>query len=163
MAKVDMERLEQLERENKELKARAALIPALHSLDSEMQKINRLSNKTNVAGGIEHHFHTDHINISLWTKEGERIGPLHPDNAKATMLAFAQQGIYLTVNPPTGAEVEAYQQTEEYKELTKARQERRATKSRSKKSGQFDKLLSLMEKQYGLDKEALKGGMVAQR
>jgi hypothetical protein len=65
------------------------------------------------------------------------------------------QGIVLSATRPTSEEVEAYQQTDEYKEAVKKEAKRRALKEKSRKGNQFEKLISMMEKQYGLDRSQM--------
>ena len=146
-----LDRIAQLELENEALRAQANR--TFSSVEDEMRKIDRKGRDT--SGSILYHEVTDHRNITLWTKDGQRIGPLHPANAKRALLEFRGLGIELSATQPTGEEVEAYQLTDEYKNKVKAENARRALKNKSRKTGQMDKLIATMEKVYGLDKSQI--------
>jgi len=76
---------------------------------------------------------TDHKNISLWTKDGKRIGPLHPYNAEKSFMLFWNLGIRLSADEPTKEQIEAYKKTDEYKQAMKVLSEKRAVKEESRK------------------------------
>ena len=124
-------------------------------IDDELHKIDVKGRNT--SNSIQVHTYTDHKNISLWTRDGQRIGPLHPENAKKALVDFRRRGILLSIDQPNGAQVAAYQQTPEYKKYIKDLAAVRARKEESRKGGQMAKLIELMSKQYGLDKDQLSG------
>lgn len=75
----------------------------------------------------------DHKNISLWTKDGKRIGPLHPYNAEKSFMLFWNLGIRLSADEPTKEQIDAYKKTPEYKAVMKIHNEKRAIKEESRK------------------------------
>lgn len=147
-----------LEQENiilrKQLEDREKAIPASIDLDSIERRIRQKGKPSaNSIQVVERH---DHKNITLWTKDGNPIGPLHPDNAVQTLRRFKNElGVILLADRPTDAQVEAYKQTDEYKQKIKAEVERRARKEKSKRKGGVDRLISAMEKLYGVDKSQM--------
>lgn len=97
----------------------------------------------------------DHKNISLWTKDGKRIGPLHPDNARATYEKFLMRGKRLLVKQPTEEEIAEYKKTPEYIAEMKRVAEDRARKEKSRRGKGFERLLESMAKMIGVDKSKL--------
>jgi len=156
MAKVDQEKLA---RENEILRAKIDLLEKSKSeapvdvLSNEMKKIRQKGKSS--ANRIDVKEQNDHKNISLWTKAGKRIGPMHPENAIQTLNRFADIGIYLSADMPTPEQVVAYQQTAEYKKLIAQEAKRRATKEKSRRSGQMEKMCSEIAKMSGLTVEAI--------
>jgi len=75
----------------------------------------------------------DHKNISLWTKDGKRIGPLHPYNAEKTFMLFWNLDVQLSADEPTAADIAAYKKTPEYAKAMKIHKEKRAIKEESRK------------------------------
>jgi len=108
------------------------------SLMSEMKKIRQRGRVKGQAINVISK--SDFKRISLWTKYGKQLGPMHPDNAMQTLNRFADLGVILTVDKPTPEQIEKYKQTPEYKKKLKWETERRAIKDKSRKSGQFDRL-----------------------
>lgn len=92
---------------------------------------------------------TDHKNISLWTKLGKRIGPSHPDNARQTYERFWRNGVKLLVQKPSEEQIEAYKQTDEYKQWKKKFDENRARKNRSRRKGETERILGLIAQMSG--------------
>jgi len=123
------------------------------NLTSEINKIR--SRAKPQADSVSVVISADHKNISIWTKEGKRIGPMHPDNAIQTLNRFAELGILLLADQPTAAQIEAYKQTPEYKILAKKESIRRAIKDKSRRAGQMEKLSAEIAKQTGTTVEAL--------
>jgi len=128
-------------------------IPHFDNLTSEMKKIRAKSRPT--LNSILVKEVIDHKNISLWTKLGKRIGPMHPDNAIQTLNFFADLGILLTADRPTDEEIETYKQTTEYKMLEKRENDRRITKDKSRRSGQIEKLAKEIALMSGTTVEAI--------
>ncbi len=159
MTKVNMERLEQeniiLKKQVADLeKAQSEKLPnVLDSLSNEMKKIRQKGRSS--ANRIEVVEKIDHKNISLWTKYGKRIGPLHPDNAIQTLNRFADIGIMLTADEPTPAQIEAYKQTAEYKKFEAEQSRRRAIKEKSRRGGQMEKLTAEIAKMTGMTAAAI--------
>lgn len=168
--KTEMTDLRRLEQENALLKQRIADQEALREsmmkvvppdLSSEMRKIIQKGK----AGGdvITVTERNDHRNIRLWTRDGLPIGPLHPSNAMQTLNTFAANGIFLTVDRPTQAQVEAYCATPEYKEIQRKEAERRERKLASRRKGTMEKLTAEIAKQTGvIGNYILKQGEVKQ-
>ncbi len=159
MPKVNMERLEQeniiLKKQVADLeKAQSEKLPnVLDSLSNEMKKIRQKGRSS--ANRIEVVEKIDHKNISLWTKYGKRIGPLHPDNAIQTLNRFADIGIMLTADEPTPAQIEAYKQTAEYKKFEAEQSRRRAIKEKSRHGGHMEKLTAEIAKMTGMTAAAI--------
>lgn len=100
---------------------------------------------------------TDHKNISLWTKWGKRIGPLHQTNALAALQRFFALGIMLTVDQPTKEQIEAYNESPEGKARLAEFKRVRELKDSSKKKGNLEKLIKQMAEQYGVAMESIAG------
>lgn len=157
-----MAKLQALEQENIILKKKLADSEALatqqsgrifDNITSEMKKI-RAKGKAS-ANSIVVREVIDHKNISLWTRVGKRIGPMHPDNAIQTLNRFADIGIMLTADQPTPEQIEAYKQTSEYKALLEKEIDKRAIKDKSRKSGQIEKLAKEIAKMSGTTVDAI--------
>lgn len=160
--KVNMARQQVLEQENIILREKLATQERLQAeqrlvlggdIASEIRKIRQKGKST--SNSITVVEQNDHKNISLWTRDGDRIGPMHPDNAIQALNRFADIGIMLTADRPTAEQIEAYKQTPEYKKLQKAEDERRAIKMKSKKSGQIERLSAEIAKMSGTTVEAI--------
>ena len=103
----------------------------LNKYFNEMNKIRKKGRvDTNKIKVVEM---TDHKNISLWTKDGKRIGPLHPYNAEKTFMLFWNLGIKLSADEPTAEQIAAYRKTPEYAAAMKVHEEKRAVKEESRK------------------------------
>jgi hypothetical protein len=166
MARQSMkERLDQLEAENEKLKMKvqeAGEVEPDVNLDyfNEMQKLKRSgrddSNKIVVKQIV------DHKNISLWTKWGKRVGPLHPKNAEQVYERFfnisktkKRPWVRLLADQPTEKQIEAWKQTFEGKAWLKEFNDSRKKKEGSRKKGAVDRLADQMSKMYGLKKEQM--------
>jgi len=99
----------------------------------------------------------DHKNISLWTKWGKRIGPMHQTNALAALQRFFALGIQLTVDRPTQEQIEAYNNSPEGKKRLADFKAVRDLKDSSKKKGNMEKLIKQMAEQYGVAMESIAG------
>ena len=86
---------------------------------------------------------------------GKRVGPLEATNAEDTFMRFNEVGIRLSLNKPSEAWIEEYKKTKEYIDSAEVERLRRASKNKSTKEGQVDRLLGVMEKQFGVGKESL--------
>ena len=160
--KVDLAKQQTLEQENIILKKKITDLEKSQSefqdtlgdgLSNEIKKI-RQKGKVSAASLTVTEKH-DHKNISLWDKEGKRIGPMHPDNAIQTLNRFADIGIMLTADRPTAEQIEIYKQTPAYKILVKKEAERRTIKQKSRRSGQMDRLCIEIAKMSGTTVEAI--------
>lgn len=156
--KIDIAKQQALEQENKILKQRLAdaekLIPVLgDSLATEIKKIRQKGKASaNSIVVTEHH---DHKNISLWTKWGKRVGPMHPENAIQALNRFADIGVVLSADQPDAAQIEAYKQTAEWKARVAKESKHRAEKDKSKRSGQMDRLSAEIAKMSGTTVDAI--------
>ena len=116
--------------------------------NQEMKEIRSQANDSNPSS-IEVQDFADHKNISLWTKDGKRIGPMHPVNVERTFKRNWDKGRILSTKPPTPEEIEAYKKTDEYvlahEELLKIREQRKLTL----KKGEFERLTKMMALQMG--------------
>jgi hypothetical protein len=157
-AEVKVLSAEQLADENARLSAKVAELEATGKADPTlskyMQELDTIKGKAKVsADKIKVVDITDHKNISLWTKDGKRIGPLHRDNAIKTLQTFYSLGVMLSATQPTLEEIAAYKETDEYKAKMEALAKSRARKEKSKRSGQIDKLTAAIAKMSGLKLE----------
>lgn len=152
----DLNKQEALAQENKILRDKIAamelnrdtMVDVLGgNIANEMRKIRQKGKKS--ANSTKVTLECDHKNISLWTKYGKRIGPMHPDNAIQTLNRFADIGIMLSADQPTSAQIEAYGQTAEYKDMMAKEKIRRARKDKSLKTGQMEKLANEIAKMSG--------------
>lgn len=159
VTKLDKEKILKLEKENIALKSRlkesSEIVDATASLGgklaSEMKKIRAKGrDSSNTIDVISIH---DHKNISLWRKDGKRLGPMHPSNAIQTLNRFADLGILLSADRPTAEQIAAYKETKEYKIFHQKEIDRRARKDKSRTGKDFERLVTLMEKQWGVKKE----------
>ena len=92
----------------------------------------------------------DHKNISLWTKDGKRIGPLHPHNAKQTLIRFKKlKGIDLLVNQPSKEQIERYKTTDEYKNNQALFKKMRDIKEKSRGSKNMERYGLMIAKELG--------------
>jgi hypothetical protein len=99
----------------------------------------------------------DHRNVSLWTKWGKRIGPLHQSNALAALQRFFAVGIYLSATMPTKEQIDAYNESPEGKKRIAEFNHVREIKDESKKRGNMEKMMKQMMTQYGITMETLTG------
>jgi hypothetical protein len=150
--------VEQLEVENRALNERVALLQEqgkVISPDSHLKKyideLEKIKGKAKVGSDkIVVTDITDHKNISLWRKDGKRIGPLHRENAIKALQTFYNLGVMLSTDRPTEAEIAEYKETDEYKAQMAALAKVRARKNKSLKSGSIDKLTAAIAKLTGL-------------
>lgn len=102
----------------------------------EIQKVGRVdTNKIQLKEIV------DHKNISLWTRLGKRVGPLHPHNAEQTFKRFWSLGIQLTVKRPTQKQIDSYMRTKEYKEWKAKQDLDRKRKIKTKSKTEIEKLV----------------------
>ena len=162
MTKVEVARLQQAEEENKILQKKLAAAeeyaakstaPQFNDINSEIKKIRAKSKPS--ASSITVVETIDHKNISLWTRFGKRIGPMHPDNAIQALNRFADLGIMLTADQPTQADIDAYKQSPEGKAIMAQEKEKREVKDKSRKSGQLEKLAKEIAKMSGTTVDAI--------
>lgn len=119
------------------------------SAESEFDKVQKLANK-NDPNAIPLTYTSDHKNIYLYTALNKRIGPLHPENAKQSMLRFKHYGHQLYVKPRTEAEIEEYKKTDFYKkEAAKEEQTRKNRKSMTR-AGQMEEFAKIISKETGV-------------
>lgn len=97
----------------------------------------------------------DHKNVSLWTMDGKRVGPMHPDNLESTWQRFFDAGVILLAKRPTEEEIAEYKKTPEYQEKMKKFLASRELKEKSKKPDQVDKLIKQMAEMTGQTTQAL--------
>ena len=134
----------------------SAAQPVEEGLSRYMNEIKSINKKARVESDkVMIQEFSDHKNISLWTKLGKRIGPLHRDNAIRTLNRFFDLGIILSTTQPTSVEIEAYKLTSEYKVTKDKLDKSRALKDKSKKAGQMDKLAKAIAEMAGTNVEAI--------
>jgi hypothetical protein len=155
--KIEISELQILQEQNKILQQK---LVDQERLNAELQKgstfnlINEISKirekGQSTANVIQVHESMDHKNISLWTRDGYRKGPMHPDNAIQTLTRFANRGVMLTVAQPTPEEIALYKATAEYKALEMAEGKRRAIKNNSRKGNQLEKMTQMIANLAGM-------------
>lgn len=119
-------------------------------------EMNSIRRKARVESDkITVHEIVDHKNISLWTKWGKRIGPMHRDNALKAFDTFWNMGIELSTDQPAQADIDAYWASDEGKAHQKAHEEKRAIKNKSRKSGQIEKLAKEIAAMSGMTVDAI--------
>lgn len=127
-----------------------------NSLAKHMTKIQKLRKKGRVESSkIQVKMNVDHYNVSLWTKDGKRIGPLHPHNAVRTLERFQELGVELEVDQPTQDQIEAYKQTDEYKQKMEEHLRKREIKEQSRGKKQMDRICNEIAKMSGQTVEAI--------
>lgn len=147
MAKKDDMEKQKLEQEIAELRAKVAdqdrvnaEVNRLYSqnLTNEMNAIRRKGNsQANVITITEK---PDHRNITLWTRYGKQIGPIHPDNAIRVLQERVGGFDQLSTVQPTAAQIQSFYDSEEGKRFLKIQKDERDRKLKSRKSGQLEKL-----------------------
>lgn len=152
-----LKKIEDLNAQNKE--AAAIVAPDVQDdggLSRYMHEMQDIRKKGRVeAGTIQVKDFTDHKNISLWTKDGKRIGPMHRHNAEVAFRRFWDLGIKLSATQPTMEQIEEYKKTAEYKAIQAKLAKARAIKNKSRKSGQMDRLAREIAKMSGQTVEAI--------
>lgn len=139
-----------------QINAQATIPSGDGTMDRYMKEINDINKKGRVdSNKIQVIEITDHKNISLWTKAGKRIGPLHPHNARKTFELFWNMKIQLSATQPTPEQIEAYKKTSEYKKIMEALARSRAIKDKSRKSGQMEKLTAAIARLTGVKPEEI--------
>jgi len=146
--------------ENKKLLATIDAMGAVPTQDANlvryMSEMDNIKKKARVeTDKIQVHEIADHKNISLWTKLGKRIGPLHRDNALKTFQTFFELGIMLSTDRPTLEQIEAYKLTDEFKAADAKFKTSRKIKEKSRKSGMMQKLAEEIAKMSGTTVEAI--------
>lgn len=99
----------------------------------------------------------DHKNVSLWTKWGKRIGPMHRDNALRALRNFVSFGVMLSSTQPTEADIEKWLASKEGIAWKKSEDKKRDDNISTRKRGSMEKILKQMADQYGLTMGALSG------
>jgi hypothetical protein len=160
MAKVNREA--ELQQENESLRAKLAEQETIRetatagytkTLQSEINKIrNRGKSTVNTIVVKESH---DHKNISLWTAEGERLGPFHPDNAEKLFTDLTAAGVRVSADKPTQEQIDEYKKTDEYKRKKDAFDKKRAIKDKSRKAGAIERLAEKIAAMTGQQSEAI--------
>jgi hypothetical protein len=110
----------------------AATVPVY---ENELEKLDKLAANNNPYG-IPYRETSDHKNVMLYTAINKRVGPLHPDNARSTMIRWKRAGIQIYTTARTPEQVEAFKQTDEYKRHLQiheaTRKQRRAQSTKGK-------------------------------
>ena len=151
----------QLEQENIKLKEKIASsqnrpVPRAGAISRQMDAFDKIRRKGRVeANTIQVKEFTDHKNISLWTKYGKRIGPLHPHNAEQAYKRFWRLGVELLVDQPTEEEIKEYNESPEGIERIKKEKAARAVKERSKGSKSTNKMVEELATMTGKTVEAI--------
>lgn len=151
---------ERLRTENEQLLKEKTMAALPSGGDSTMEKYMGEIKKIQQRGRVDSNKilvkdFSDHKNISLWTKEGKRIGPLHPHNARRVFERFWNRGIQLSADQPTPDQIAAYKLTDEYKRKKKEFDRIREIKDKSRKKGTMEKYLAEIAKMTGQSVEQL--------
>lgn len=108
--------------------------------ESELEKIDQLAVTAN-PHQIPFTVKNDHKNVMLYTAINKRVGPLHPDNARRTMIRWKKAGIQLYTSPRTPDQIEEFKKTPDYiKSRTKHDALRKLRQSQSSK-GKTEKMM----------------------
>lgn len=123
-----------------------------HEYTDELRKIQRVGEKTQ--GNITYK-DIHHATVTLWRRDGKRIGPLHPANAEATLKRFFDAGVLLSTGRPTEVQIETYKKTPEYKKIEEAQRKKNIIREKSRKPDQIQKLAELLTQNMGVSKESI--------
>jgi len=149
----------ELEQENASLKQKIAdnaKLPMPNSMNREMSIIDKIRSKGRVdTGTITLVEKVDHKNISLWTKWGKRIGPLHPYNAEVAYKRFWRVGVELLVDQPDVGQIKDYNESPEGVKRLKAVKASRDIKEKSRGSKSVNKMVEQMAQMTGKTVEAI--------
>ena len=160
--KVNKARQQALEEENKILRQKLEDQQKLEQasqgvigdrLSSEISNIRKKGRAT--GGTITVVSGTDYVPVTLWTKWGKPVGPQHPDNAIQTLMRFAEAGIILSATKPTNEQNIAWSNSPEGKAFWKKENERRAAKTKSRRAGNVEKVLTEIARLQGTTVEAI--------
>ncbi|NCC41498.1 MAG: hypothetical protein EOM21_19150 [Gammaproteobacteria bacterium] len=129
------ELVELLNAANASAQVMPGMMDSTESYSDELEKIDKLASVAN-PHQIPFRETSDHKNVMLYTAINKRVGPLHPDNARRTMIRWKKAGVQLFTAPRTEAQIEAFKQTPEYKahiiKHEATRKQRRAQSSKGK-------------------------------
>lgn len=127
-----------------------------NSLSKYMSEMDKIRRKGRVdSNKIKVHEFADHKNISLWTPEGKRVGPMHRTNAERAFKLFWEIGVRLQVDQPTAEEIEAYKQTDEYKQKLAEHLKTREHKEKSRSKKSMDRIVKAIAEMSGQTVEAI--------
>lgn len=103
--------------------------------ERELSKIDELSRVAN-PHQIPFREVLDHKNVMLYTAINKPVGPLHPDNARRTMVRWKKAGYQLYTTKRTEEQVKAYLESpegiREIEKHNKLREQRRRQSSKGK-------------------------------
>lgn len=100
---------------------------------------------------------TDHKNISLWTRWGKRIGPMHRENALLALRTFAALNVSLSAQQPTQNEIDAWLESKDGKAWLAAEDKKKNDNLKTRKGAAMERIMKQMAEQYGLTMGTLKG------
>lgn len=140
-----------LREENERLKAQeeARVNDRNNVYFNELRNIQKVGEKTK--GEITYK-DIHHPTVTLWRKDGKRIGPLHPANAETTFQRFYDVGVLLSMKKPTDEDIAKYKLTPEWKKIESALVAKRKLREKSKKPDQIQKLAEVLQNQFGVGK-----------
>lgn len=107
--------------------------------DAEVDKVERLAEESHPYK-LELSVKEDPKSIMLYTAINKRVGPLHPQNARRTMLRWKRAGIQLYTTPRTAEQVEAFKKTPEYQVYHKKHLEDRARAHKASSRGRVENI-----------------------
>jgi len=160
MAKAKVKSKAELEQELKLAQERISLLEEPKTEDGERKYLDELKNIRRTARVTSDKIIikeiADHKNISLWTKDGKKVGPMHKTNAERTLSRFYEDlGVILSTRQPTEEEISKYKRSAEYKKKMEKLNKSRAEKDKSRKAGQIEKLAQEIAKMSGQTVEAI--------
>jgi hypothetical protein len=109
--------------------------------ESELAKIDNLAARSN-PHGIPFRETSDHKNIMLYTAINKRVGPLHPDNARRTMIRWKRAGVQLYTTKRTDEQVKAYLESPEGKREMAKHAALREQRHRQSSKGKAEKMMT---------------------
>ena len=114
--------------------------------ENELEKIDRMASVNN-PHQIPFRQISDHKNVMLYTALNKKVGPLHPDNARRTMIRWKRAGVQLFTAPRTEAQIEEFKQTDEYKRYIvkheATRTQRRAQSGKGKQDAMIKEVAAM--------------------
>jgi len=113
--------------------------------ENQLENIDRLSSVNN-PNQIPFTTSSDHKNVMLYTAINKKVGPLHPDNARRTMIRWKKAGIQLYTTPRTMEQIKAYKDTDEYKRIKAKHEATRKQRRAQSGKGKQEKMMTEIAK-----------------
>lgn len=117
-----------------------------NEFESEMEKLQKIATHSDPYR-LELSEKLDHPGIMLYTALNKRVGPLHPNNAVATMRRWKSAGVQLYTVKRTDEQVKAFMETEEYKTYIKKFHAERKKRRQNSEKGRVENLVQQVAKE----------------